>query len=685
MTLAPQSRVLLTDALRPPAGHRVDVAVGTTYSLDLTALLVAPLSFALVDHERMQDAADAPGVSMDPVRLLEAVRRHVEHTTVFCQGGAIHVPRTHQSILAFVEDAVIQVTPPSLPGQPEGIFHPKVWALRFRSESGERFHRVVVLSRNLTLDRSWDTILVLDEDPGGTIPAAPAAHFLRALPGLALPQGSGTTPARMSQVLDLAGSLEQVSLTAPAPFDGGRLVPLGPPFVDEGDPDNRQVASLESLLLPERAERILAISPFLTPEVITRLGKAAPERVLISRPDSLDGVGSRALAGWETRVLQRQAETVEADSDASAVSSDPVPTDGAATDDGVTEFQTGDGLHAKTVIADLSHGRSRTVTGSANLTRAAWTRNIEFDSILTGPTARCGVSSCMAEQEKSPGLRDLTERYAPASTEPLTESSLATSLTIEHFHRVLAGCQPRLTVSSLPRTSWSGAPADDTSETDPLSITLSFGDDTWTQELPAQEPGWTTRLWPVSLAVSSAHRLTSSTSSSHPPMWTLGSPSSITPFLAVETRGGSGDAAAVERCLISAELVGDVDARHDAVLRSILRSASDVLRYLMFLLGDGVQGSVGEGLLTALPGTGWQVDGVHSLASPTLLEPLVRAVGGGEETLGRVAAFIDELRAMPDGQELLPSELDSLWEVVWQAHQALLKEAAADGRDADDA
>jgi len=50
VTLTPETRVLLTDALRPPAGYRVEAAVGTTYSLNLTALLLAPLSFALFDQ-----------------------------------------------------------------------------------------------------------------------------------------------------------------------------------------------------------------------------------------------------------------------------------------------------------------------------------------------------------------------------------------------------------------------------------------------------------------------------------------------------------------------------------------------------------------------------------------------------------------------------------------------------------
>ncbi|GAA4758896.1 hypothetical protein [Citricoccus nitrophenolicus] len=34
--------VLLTDALRPPAGHRVDHAVATTYTLNLLAMRIAP-------------------------------------------------------------------------------------------------------------------------------------------------------------------------------------------------------------------------------------------------------------------------------------------------------------------------------------------------------------------------------------------------------------------------------------------------------------------------------------------------------------------------------------------------------------------------------------------------------------------------------------------------------------------
>lgn len=177
--LAPETRVMLTDALRPPDGYRVDVAVATTYSLDLTALLLAPLSFALFDQP-----SDGEITRVDPIRLLEAVRRHSEHTTVFCQAGAIAVPSSYRSILTFIEDSVREVMPPN-----EGrVFHPKIWALRFRDGVGSHLHRFLCLSRNLTFDRSWDTALRLDEDPEGEarVDSQPLADFLSALPGLAV-------------------------------------------------------------------------------------------------------------------------------------------------------------------------------------------------------------------------------------------------------------------------------------------------------------------------------------------------------------------------------------------------------------------------------------------------------------------------------------------------------------------
>ena len=42
--LDPQDRVLFTEALRPPEGHELSWAIGTSYTLDLVAAMAAPLA-----------------------------------------------------------------------------------------------------------------------------------------------------------------------------------------------------------------------------------------------------------------------------------------------------------------------------------------------------------------------------------------------------------------------------------------------------------------------------------------------------------------------------------------------------------------------------------------------------------------------------------------------------------------
>ena len=85
--LGTRERTLLLDSLRPPAGYRLRRAVGTSFTLDLIALLTAPLAFTFFD------AHDEDGAPVaDPVALLEALRRHAEKVSLFCQAGAIGVP-----------------------------------------------------------------------------------------------------------------------------------------------------------------------------------------------------------------------------------------------------------------------------------------------------------------------------------------------------------------------------------------------------------------------------------------------------------------------------------------------------------------------------------------------------------------------------------------------------------------
>lgn len=606
MTLTPETRVLLTDALRPPAGFRVDVAVGTTYSLNLTALLLAPLSFALFDHAISEDLR-----GVDPIRLLEAVRRHAEHTTVFCQAGGIHVPDSYRSILTFVEDSVLEV----LPTREGSIFHPKVWALRFVDPAGGHRHRVVVLSRNMTLDRSWDTALVLDESSDGVIPAGPAADFVAHLPTLAL---RPVDAPRLAEIEDLAESLGRVTLAAPTPFTTGELLPIG-------------ISDTEVWPFPHSARRMLAISPFLTRPALAELGRVSSQRTLVSRPEALELIGSQALTGWQVQVLQRLAETDPGDDIAEAA---PARTEYHATRDG---------LHAKTFVLDLHDARSMVVTGSANLTSRRWGHGVEFDAVLIGPTSACGVAAVLDGRPEAPGLTRLLQDYSVAEEDGVHDAAIDTSYALESFHQGLARSAPDLHVVAL--------------DGDRVDVTLTLA-------VPDAPPGETT-VWLASLS-GEAHRQPLGPRLS----WTIAA-ANVTPFLAVETTAGTGEARVTRRCVLKATLSGAVDGRRQDAVRSILTSREQVLRYLVFLLGDPSY----DALFAEIAGVG---DGSEAdnqddrpwagAADVALLEPLVRAVGRDTDALARVASLVEELRALPDGADLIPAGFEDLWDVVWQVH-----------------
>ena len=82
--LDPQDRHLLLDTLRPPEGYELSFAIGTTYTLDLLALLTAPLGFTIFE------LAGPPGAELipsDAVRLLSVLRRHAEKISIFCEAS----------------------------------------------------------------------------------------------------------------------------------------------------------------------------------------------------------------------------------------------------------------------------------------------------------------------------------------------------------------------------------------------------------------------------------------------------------------------------------------------------------------------------------------------------------------------------------------------------------------------
>ena len=176
--LLPDSRTTAFELLRPPSGYRLDVAVLTTYTLDLEALLVLPLSVLAHPDGGPEE------LLADPPRLYQAIRDAGDRVHAFVDESGIGIPRSARALYSMLESSVHPVRAPN-----GGAFHPKVWVARFTAvdETAEDLLRVAILSRNLTFDRSWDVALASEAQLGSRRRVAasrPLGDFLRELPNL---------------------------------------------------------------------------------------------------------------------------------------------------------------------------------------------------------------------------------------------------------------------------------------------------------------------------------------------------------------------------------------------------------------------------------------------------------------------------------------------------------------------
>ncbi len=142
--------------LAPPVNYKLDFAIGTTYSLDLDALVGACIALGLAEETDSD-------LMKNPVCLLEALRATGDKVALFCEGGQIHLPGNVTSLYILLEKMVFPVTTKKRKGIAKfPSFHPKFWLIRYVDEKNNYLYRVVVLSRNLTFDRSWDVTFCMD-------------------------------------------------------------------------------------------------------------------------------------------------------------------------------------------------------------------------------------------------------------------------------------------------------------------------------------------------------------------------------------------------------------------------------------------------------------------------------------------------------------------------------------------
>lgn len=365
--LAPSSRLTLIDGLRPPPRHTFDGAMAVTFTLDLQALLAAPAAFALA-HE-----TDERVDGVEPIELLHAIRSHADDITVFVQAGQIALPPSRR-IFSFLERSVVSVTAPL-----GGIVHPKVWVVRYASPDGAHRHRVLIASRNLTFDTSWDTVVRLDESADGS--GADLSGLRRLFETMQTRAVTSVDHRHSTRVESLCASLGTVRFAIPDGADEVRLHVFG-------------VEKEPRWPFPETYSRSLVVSPFLGDDFFARLG---PIDHLVSRPESIDALTSATLRGIEQLSVFDDGAGDE-------------PTPGVPADDPGRPRR---GLHAKVYAFETAVG-AHLFCGSANASGVAFGRNVEVLLELTGSLDRLGIDALIGGTDDEIGLSQLFQPYQPA-------------------------------------------------------------------------------------------------------------------------------------------------------------------------------------------------------------------------------------------------------------------------------
>ncbi|MED3892780.1 phospholipase D family protein [Peribacillus frigoritolerans] len=334
-----ENRLNYSDLLMPPPGYDVEFAIGTTYSLDLEALVGVPLSLSLseeMDHT-FQD---------DPIYVLEGIRRSADKFAIFCEAGQIKVPQNGNNLFALMENSVFEVALEN-----DRSFHPKIWVIKYHDSDRNELYRVLVLSRNLTFDRSWDMAIALEGKrmKEKTSKNQPLANLVRFLVPFA------KNKQKKKQINKLISELEYVHFDPADPsISNFEFCPLG--IEGHGKADTE---------LFETYHKLIIISPFISESIIKELNDKAlkdPTKVLITRKTELHKLQDKVFRDFDVYALKDSVVEGEG-----AISEENAENEIAQLQD----------IHAK-LYARTKYNQHHIFIGSANSSSNAFNGNVEF-------------------------------------------------------------------------------------------------------------------------------------------------------------------------------------------------------------------------------------------------------------------------------------------------------------------
>lgn len=594
--LGPDSRAVLLHHLAPPVGSALDAAVATTFTLDLDAAMVPAL--ALSSHS---------GAVNDPIALLEAIRQTTRKLDIFCQAGSIAIPSQASDLMAFLEPMVHEVKAP-----PGGVFHPKCWFLRYANSTGELQFRLLILTRNLTNDTTWDAVVRLDSTGHARKPDPrnkPLSDFIRSLPRRSL---RVLQEGRKQRIEELATQARRIAWERPEGVDEMLFHYLSGRGSTGPDLDG--------------ATR-LVISPFLDDACVRPISQQ--QRVtVVSRQQDLERLAPETLAALhETFLIDAMA---------------------GLDDSGERVDLTN--LHAKMTVVE-PFGRRQVahfIVGSANATQAAMKVNVEFMVEFRGRRKVLGTAAFLGADAP---FRSLLRSYsATGGAEPSAQ---------EDHQRELENVLRRL--AQIPHSVRVERSDEADVESRLHSVRLSTGS---AYGLP---DGWRASLELLTLA---GRAVIVDPSAPVSGVIEAVLTADLTPFVVLRVttqrrlEGGT---------VLRAELSGAPDDRLDVVLARQIDTPEKFLRFLFLMLSLGnpyLLAQLDRSTSVRTPGLGLAG---HVTSGAGLLELILEALSERPSTLSEIESLVSRLQNTEKGRALLPRGFTELWETVQQT-QRMIKE-----------
>ena len=264
-----QNRLNYGELLAPPATYHLDFAIGTTYSLELDALVGATMALGL-------SAETDTNLIKNPVCLLEALKKTADKIALFCEAGQIHMPGNVTELYILLEKMVFSVAMPGTKKNRHASFHPKFWLIRYKNDNGEIMYRVVVLSRNLTFDRSWDVTYYMDAYPINEEQTEnyPVCDFIRYLAKNWLTKDNYANEKR-NRIYRICRELPMFKFEPTDYFTNFEFMPNNIPKYSGRDSENEsgKYRIEETSLFQESFNELLVLSPFLSNGILKELQK----------------------------------------------------------------------------------------------------------------------------------------------------------------------------------------------------------------------------------------------------------------------------------------------------------------------------------------------------------------------------------------------------------------------------